>query len=98
MNAESLQNTVSAKFPLSFRKTQQGCGGLEGENPGGFPKARPIFQQPLCLPEIAQILAGIACRAARELGKNIPPASKFAGKRFQQGTSDSHSLLEFSDS
>ena len=25
---------------------QKGCGGLGGENPGAFPKAEPIFQQP----------------------------------------------------
>ena len=29
-----------------FRKTQEGCGGLGGENPAAFPKAGPIFQQP----------------------------------------------------
>ena len=34
-----------------------GCGGLGGENPGAFPKARPIFQKPLSLPESAQTLA-----------------------------------------
>ena len=28
---------------------------------------------------------------------NFPAASKFAGKLFQQGISDSHSLLEFSE-
>ena len=50
----------------SFRRTQEGCGGLGGENPAAFPKARP--------------------------------ASKLARKLFQQGISDSHSLLEFSDS
>ena len=29
--------------------------------------------------------------------KNFPAVSKFAGKHFQKGISDSHSLLEFSD-
>ena len=53
-----------------IRKTQEGCGGLRGENPGVFPKAGPIFQQPFSLPENAtlpenaQTLAGIASRAA----------------------------------
>ena len=31
---------------LKTPKTQEGCGGLRRENPGAFPKARPIFQQP----------------------------------------------------
>ena len=68
---------------------------LRGENPGAFPKAGPIFQQPFSLPENAQTLAGIAFGAAGKSVKNFPAASKFAGKLFQQGISDSHSLLEF---
>ena len=71
-------------------------GGLGGENPA-FPQARPIFQQPFSLPENAQTLAGIAFLAAGKSVKNCPAASKFAGKLFQQGISDSHSLLEFSE-
>ena len=67
------------------------------ENPGTFPKAGPIFQQPFSLPENAQTLAGIAFRAAGKLVNHFPAASKFAGRFFQQGISDSHSLLEFSD-
>ena len=80
-----------------LRRTQEGCGGLGAENPAAFPQARPIFQQPFSLPENAQTLAGIAFRAAGKSVKNFPAASKFAGKPFQQGISDSHSLLEFSD-
>ena len=80
-----------------FRKTQEGCGGPRGENPGAFPKAGPIFQQPFFLAGNAQTLAEIAFRAARKSVKNFPAASEFAGKLFQQGISDSHSLLEFSD-
>ena len=80
-----------------IRRTQEGCGGLGGENPAAFPKAGPIFQQPFSLPENAQTLAGIASRAAGKSGKNFPAASKFAGKPFQQGISDSHSLLELSE-
>ena len=40
---------------------------------------------------------GIAFRAAGKSVKNFPAVSKFAGKLFQQGISDSHSLLENSD-
>ena len=80
-----------------FRSTQEGCGGLRGENPAAFPQARPIFQQPFSLPESAQTLAGIAFRAAGKSVRNFPAASKFARKLFQQGILDSHSLLEFSD-
>ena len=79
------------------RRTQEGCGGLGGENPAAFPKGRPIFQQPFSLPESAQTLAGIAFRAAGKSVRNFPAASKFARELFQQRTSDSHSLLEFSE-
>ena len=84
-------------FELIIRRTQEGCGGLGGENPAAFPQARPIFQQPFSLPESAQTLAGIAFRAAGKSVRNFPAASKFARKLFQQGISDSHSLLEFSE-
>ena len=86
------------KWTSSVRRTQEGCGGLGRENPAAFPKTGPIFQQPFSLPESAQTLAGIACRAAGKSGNNFPAASKFSGKPFQQRISDSHSLLEFSDS
>ena len=82
---------------VTIRRTQGGCGGLGGENPAAFLQARPIFQQPFSLPENAQTLAGITFRAAGKSVKKFPAASKFAGKFFQQGISDSHSLLEFSE-
>ena len=82
---------------LTFRRTQEGCGGLGRENPAAFPKTGPIFQQPFSLPESAQTLAVIAFRAAGKSGNNFPAASKFAGKPFQQRISDSHSLLESSE-
>ena len=84
-------------FMPTQKNSVEGCGGLRGENPGAFPKARSIFQQPFSLPENAQTLAGIAFCAAGKLVSNLPAASKFAGKLFQQRISDSHSLLEFSD-
>ena len=40
-----------------FRQTQECCGGLRGENPGAFPQAGLIFQQPCSLPQNAQPLA-----------------------------------------
>ena len=42
-------------------------------------------------------LAGMAFGAAGKSVKNYPAASRFAGKLFQRGISDSHSLLELSD-
>ena len=78
-------------------RAQEGCGGLGGEIPAAFPKARPIFQQPFSLPESAQTLAGMALCAAGNSGNHFPAASKFARKLFQQGISESQSLLEFSD-
>ena len=56
----------------SEEKTQEGCGGLGGENAGVFPKAGLLFQQLFSLPESVQTLAGIAIRAARKSGKNFP--------------------------
>ena len=85
------------QFSHKIRRAQEGCGGLGGENPAAFPQARPIFQQPFSLPESAQTLAGIAFRAAGKSVRNFPAASRFARKLFQQGISDSHSLLELSD-
>ena len=97
MCASFLQGTATRakifKHVLFFRRSQEGCGGLGGENPAAFPKAGPILQQPFSLPESAQTMAGIAFRAAGKTGRNFPAASKFAGKPFQQGISDSHSLL-----
>ena len=46
----------------SFRKTQEGCGGLGGENPGAFPKAGLTFQQPFYLPESAQTLTALRAK------------------------------------
>ena len=80
-----------------IRRTQEGCSGLGEENPGASPKAGPMFQQPLSSPESAQTLAGIAFRAAGKLGTNFPAASTFARRPLQQGISDNHSLLNFSD-
>ena len=67
----------------------------KNQHPAAFPQVRPIFQQPFSLPESAQTLAGIAFRAAGKSGNRFPAALKIAGKPFQQGISDSHSLLEF---
>ena len=79
------------------RRTQEGCGGLGGENPAAFPKARPIFQQLFSLPESAQTLPGIAFRAAGKSGKNFQQRRNLPENLFQQGISDSYSLFEFSD-
>ena len=70
-------------------------GGLGGENPRVFPKAGPIFQRSFPCQKSAQTLAGMACRAAGKSGKHLQAVSKFAAEPFQQGISDSHSLLEF---
>ena len=78
------------------RKTQEGCGGLRGENPGAFPKAGPIFQQPFSLQENAKTLAETAFRAAGKSVKNFPTVSKFAGnfssKEFRTATAFSSFL------
>ena len=58
------------------------------QSPGALPKAGQIFQQPFSLPENAQTLAGIAFRVAGKSVKNRPAASKFAGKRFQEGRAE----------
>ena len=78
---------------LIWEELKKAVCSLRGENPGAFPKAWPIFQQPFSLPENAQTLAGIAFRAAGKSVSNYPAASKLAGKLFQQRISDSHGLL-----
>ena len=55
------------------------------------------FPAAVSLPENAQTSAGVASGAAGKSTKNVPAAPNFAGKLFQQGISDSHSLLEFSE-
>ena len=65
--SEVLESTLPSfcfSCKTRFRRTQEGCGGLRGENPAAFPQARPIFQQPSSLPESAQTLAGIAFHSA----------------------------------
>ena len=91
------------------RRTQEGCGGLGGENPAAFPKARPIFQQPFSLPESAQTLAerererehfvlpenrGIIFQQRRNLPENL------SSKEFQTATAFLSFLtfVEFADS
>ena len=56
-----------AKCPIS-EKLQK---AVAVSNPGAFPKAGPIFQQPLSLLESVQTVAGIALCAAGESGKNF---------------------------
>ena len=65
------QTPLRRKKRLLLRRTQEGCGGLGGENPAAFPQARPIFQQPFSLLENAQTLAGIAFRAAGKSANNF---------------------------
>ena len=70
-----------------FRETQEGCGGLRGENPGAFPKAELIFQQPCSLPESAQTLAGNSISCCQKIGEKLfqqyrnlpenPPSKEF---------------------
>ena len=36
------QHWTTAARP-SLRRTQEGCGGLRGENPGAFPNYSPVF-------------------------------------------------------
>ena len=62
-----------------------------------IPAGAANFPAAVSLPESVQTLAGIALHAAGKSGNHFPAASKFAGKPSQQGISDSHSLLEFSD-
>ena len=71
-----------ATLTLILRKTQEGSGGLRGENPGALPKSGLSLQQPFSLLENAQTLAGIAFRVAGKSVKNLPAASEFAGKLF----------------
>ena len=61
------------------------------------PEGGPDFLAVIFLAGSAQTLAGIASRAAGKSQKNFPAVPQMcAGKPFQQGIPDSHSLLEFS--
>ena len=71
-----------------LRRTQEGCGGLGGENPGAFPKAGPIFQQPSFLVGKCSIFGRDSISSCRNIGEEFSAASKFAGKSFQQGIPD----------
>ena len=52
------------------------------KNPAAFPKAGPIFQRPLSLPENAQTLAGIACRAAGKSGNSFSSSVEMCRNTF----------------
>ena len=74
----TIHDKIVTAQKVCFRGTQEGCGGLGGENPAAFPKVRPIFQQPFSLLQSAQTLAGIEFRDAGKSVRNFPAASKFA--------------------
>ena len=80
-----------------FQKNSRRLWQSQRRKSTSVPEGGADFQQPFSLPENAQTLAGIAFRAAGKSVRNFRAALKFARKRFQQGISDSHSLLEFSE-
>ena len=80
----------AAFVSCSIRKTQEGYGGLGGENPGAFQKSGEDFRAAIFLAGKCSNLGGDSIWCCWK--------SKFGGKLCQQGLSDSHSLLEFSDS
>ena len=81
-----------------IRRTQEGCGGLGGENPAAFPKAGPIFQQTFSLPENAQTLAGIDFALPENHGiifqqrQDLP--ENFSSNEFRTATAFSSFLKE----
>ena len=68
-NRARLTSLVQKGTFISFRRTQEGCGGLGGENPAAFPQAQPIFQQPFSLPESAQNLGRDSISHCRKIGE-----------------------------
>ena len=87
--------------PKSARQSQKNSRRLwwsQRKKSRSVPEGGADFPADIFLAGNAQTLAGIAFRVAGKSANNFPAASKFAGKLFQQGISDSHSLLEFSDS
>ena len=98
--SETVPNYPRPNCLLNASQTQQNSRRLwrsRRRRSSSVPEGGVDFQQPFSLPESARTLAGIAFQAAGKSGNHFPAASKFAGKPFQQGISDSHSLLEFSD-
>ena len=66
---------ASRNSSCSEKKTQKGCGGRGGENPGAFLKAGPIIHPPSSLPEVPEPWQGESLAAGKS-GKNFPAASE----------------------
>ena len=49
---ESLRKRVCVQFwaPILIRRTQEGRGSLQGENPVAFPNSGPMFPESILLP------------------------------------------------
>ena len=65
---------LASKMPQFHKNSRRLWPRSRRRNPGAFPKAGPIFQQPFPLPESAQTLPKIAFRAAGKSGKSFPAA------------------------
>ena len=86
---------LSAFF--STQKTQEGCGGLSGENPGAFPKAGADFPAAIFLAGKCPNLGRHSISCCWKIGEEFSSSVEICQEAFQQGISDSHILLEFSD-
>ena len=66
-----------------IRRTQEGCGGLGGENPAAFPKAWPIFQQSFFLPEkVPKPLGRDSILFCPKIGENFSSSVEICRKTF----------------
>ena len=59
-----------------IRKTQEGCGGLGGENPERSRRQGRFSSSQSSLPESAQTFSGIAFRAAGKSGNRFQRKTK----------------------
>ena len=80
---------------LTLQKNSRRLWRFRRRKSSSVPAGAANFPAAVSLPESAQTLAGLALRIAGRSGNHFPAASKFGGKPFQQGISDTHSLLDF---
>ena len=79
---DPLRSAIPLRSSLLIRRTQEGCGGLGGENPAAFPKARPIFQQPFFLPESSPNLGRDSISCCRKVGKEFTSSAEICRETF----------------
>ena len=77
ISGQSLSNIV---VPF-LRRTPEGCGGLQRENPGVFLNSGPIFLKPCPFPENAQTFTRIALGVPENHPRGAFPGSSKVSRK-----------------